>query len=182
MNLLSWNCQGLGASLTVKKLKDECLKHKPHVVFLMETKQKSSYVTKIRKKCNYSNEWVVNPIGISGGLALWWNDDVLINILSSSANVIHTSVSGSAFEAPSYVTFVYGPTDEGIRMLCWKKITNIANHMNNSWMCVGDFNDIASLDEKEGGKPRAIRKILNFQTFISNCELIDLGFNGYQFT
>ena len=146
MNLLSWNCQGLGVSLTDKKLKDECLKNKPHIVFLMETKQKNSYVTKIRKKCNFTNEWLVTPTGLSGGLALWWNDDLIVNILSSTTNVIHTSVSGSNFEVPNYLTFVYGPTDEGDRLICWDYITNIANHINQSWMCIGDFNDIASLE------------------------------------
>ena len=166
MNLLSWNCQGLGVPLTVKFLKEEVYRNKPQLVFLMETKQKRTYVKKIKKKCNFLHEWIVDPVGLSGGLALFWSDDIIVNISSSSANIIHTSIAGSKFDTPRYITFVYGPTDENYRNACWEEITCLARHMNQSWMCIGDFNDIASITEKSGGKPRPIRKIINFQNFI----------------
>lgn len=36
--------------------------------------------------------WSIDPVGRSGGLAMWWKDDIIVNILSSSENVINTSV------------------------------------------------------------------------------------------
>ena len=152
------------------------------MVFIMETKQKRRIVRKARRKCGFDEEWLVDPIGIGGGLALWWCEDVTVNILFSSTNIIHTKISALNFETPSYVTFVYGPPKERERILCWNEIRRIAYGINDSWMCVGDFNDLLRQDEKLGGNPRSMRKILNFQKFVADCALIDLGFNGYRYT
>ncbi|KAK4266414.1 hypothetical protein QN277_027340 [Acacia crassicarpa] len=182
MNLLAWNCQGLGVALTARNLKEECFRKKPHLVFLMETKQKASYVRKIRRRCGFTEEWIVNPVGKSGGRALWWSDTIMVNILFSSSNIIHTSMMFDTFSTPSYISFIYGPTDEADRRLCWQEVRIIRNYIRESWLCLRDFNDILSQSEKCGGQPRAWRKILNFKSFVADCELEDLGFDGPCFT
>ncbi|KAK4259188.1 hypothetical protein QN277_005544 [Acacia crassicarpa] len=148
----------------------------------METKQKASVVRKVRRRCGFTEEWIVNPVGRSGGLALWWSDVVTVNILFSSSNIIHTSVMSEALSTPSYITFIYGPTDEAERLLCWEEVRRISNNIRTSWLCLGDFNDILFQHEKCGGRPRAWRKILNFKCFVADCELEDLGYNGPIFT
>lgn len=40
MSLLSWNCQGLGAALAKKALKELIVKKRPNLVFLMESRMK----------------------------------------------------------------------------------------------------------------------------------------------
>ncbi|KAK4269716.1 hypothetical protein QN277_022838 [Acacia crassicarpa] len=148
----------------------------------METKQKASYVRKIKRRCGFNEEWIVNLIGRSGGLALWWSDAITVNILFSSANVIHTSVISDVLSTPSYISFIYGPTDDADRMLCWQEVRRISNAIRKPWLCLGDFNDILSQTEKWGGQPRAWRRIRNFKCFVSDCELEDLGFHGPSFT
>ncbi|KAK4268200.1 hypothetical protein QN277_024886 [Acacia crassicarpa] len=148
----------------------------------METKQKAGYVRKIRHRCGFEEEWVVNPVGRSGGLALWWSEVLTVNILFSSPNIIHTSVMSATLSTPSYITFIYGPTDEEERRLCWQEVRKISEHIRSSWLCLGDFNEILTQDEKCGGLPRAWRKILNFKCFLTDCELEDLGYNGPRFT
>ncbi|KAK4274665.1 hypothetical protein QN277_017856 [Acacia crassicarpa] len=182
MNLLAWNCQGLGVALTVRNLRDECSRKKPHLVFLMETKQKAKVVRKVRRKCGFNEEWIVNPVGKSGGLALWWSEGLIVNILFSSSNIIHTSVWSECFATPSYITFIYAPTDEGERMMCWQEIRRFSNNIGDAWMCIGDFNDILSQHEKSGGRPHPWRRILNFKCLLADCELEDLGYNGPTFT
>ncbi|KAK4254325.1 hypothetical protein QN277_009725 [Acacia crassicarpa] len=182
MNLIAWNCQGLGVALTARNLKEECFRKKPHLVFLMETKQKARYVRKLRRRCGFDEEWIVDPVGRSGGLALWWSNVLTVNILFSSVNIIHTSVMSAAFSTPTYITFIYGPTDDGDRMLCWQEVRRISNNIRTSWLCLGDFNDIMSQDEKCGGVPRAWKRIWNFKSFVTHCELEDLGYNGSWFT
>ncbi|KAK4274243.1 hypothetical protein QN277_017497 [Acacia crassicarpa] len=148
----------------------------------METKQKAKVVRKVRRKCGFNEEWIVNPVGKSGGLALWWSDGLIVNILSSSSNIIHTSVWSETLTTPAYITFIYGPNDEGDRMLCWQEITRISNNIRSAWMCIGDFNDILSQHEKSGGRPHPWRRILNFKCLLGDCELEDLGYNGPTFT
>ncbi|KAK4253792.1 hypothetical protein QN277_010422 [Acacia crassicarpa] len=182
MNALAWNCQGLGVALTVRNLKEECFRRKPLIVFLMETKQKAKYVRKIRRRCGFQEEWLVDPVGRSGGLAIWWAESVKVEILFSSVNIIHTRVSSSVVDTPEFISFIYGPPIEEDRKLCWQEVTRISRNVNGSWLCMGDFNDILSQSEKMGGDLRAWRKILNFRSFIAGCDLDDLGYTGARFT
>lgn len=62
------------------------------MVFLMETKNKKEKLEKIRKRLNFSGYVYVNPRGISGGLALWWNKEVDVSVLSSDKNLIDSKV------------------------------------------------------------------------------------------
>ncbi|KAK4255476.1 hypothetical protein QN277_008474 [Acacia crassicarpa] len=148
----------------------------------METKQKAKVVRKVRRRCGFDEDWIVNPIGKSGGLALWWTDSLIVNILFSSSNIIHTSVKSDTFSTLAYITFIYGPNDDGDKMLCWQEIRRISNNIGNTWICIGDFNDILAQHEKSGGRPHPWRRILNFKCLMADCELKDLGYNGPIFT
>lgn len=47
---------------------------------------------------------------------------------------------------------------------------------------VGDFNDILSNEEKEGGNYRTAASMRDFREFVARNELMDLGYDGYPFT
>lgn len=68
------------------------------------------------------------------------------------------------------------------RMLVWDQVRTIASLMNESWLCIGDFNDLLSQGDKLGGNPHVIRRVLNFQLFVSDRELVELVAKGAQFT
>ena len=76
MSFISWNCQGFGVALAVKNLREEVRKEKPQIVFLMETKQQEKYMESKRRLMMFEEAWYVNPVGKSGGLALWWKEEV----------------------------------------------------------------------------------------------------------
>ncbi|KAK4263788.1 hypothetical protein QN277_029159 [Acacia crassicarpa] len=118
MNILAWNCQSLGVAVTARNLKEDCFRKKPQLVFLMETKQKARYLRKLRRRCGFYKEWIVDPISISGGLAVWWKENVKVSILFSSINIIHARIESDDLECPSYISFVYGPPCEEDRKLC----------------------------------------------------------------
>ncbi|KAH6783287.1 hypothetical protein C2S52_008246 [Perilla frutescens var. hirtella] len=61
-------------------------------------------------------------------------------------------------------------------------LEHLATCYDLAWVCMGDFNEILYLHEKEGGLPRDHLKMLAFHNAISACNLEDLGFNGYRFT
>ncbi|GLT87904.1 hypothetical protein SLE2022_059570 [Rubroshorea leprosula] len=71
MNIFSWNCQGLGQALTRRVLKDLIFKHRLCLVFLMETKKNRRYLEWLRRRLSFSAGVYVDPLGYSGGLALW---------------------------------------------------------------------------------------------------------------
>lgn len=93
MRLLSWNCQGLGPSLTENALEELKIHLDPSIVFLMETQNKHKKVDVVRKVMRFNNGRLVDPVGRAGGLALWWSDLVDVSIIEISKNVIDTFVT-----------------------------------------------------------------------------------------
>ncbi|XP_015159800.1 uncharacterized protein [Solanum tuberosum] len=59
---------------------------------------------------------------------------------------------------------------------------NIAADNNKPWCSVGDYYVITNIEEKLGGVPYNMRKILEFITMIEACGLLDLGFSGQKYT
>ncbi|XP_075653882.1 uncharacterized protein LOC142624234 [Castanea sativa] len=50
------------------------------------------------------------------------------------------------------------------------------------WVCIGDFNEVLSVTEKEGGVGRACRQIENFRECLKDTGLRDLRYTGSWFT
>ena len=93
MNILSWNCQGLGLTHTVHELGKLNRKFKPHILFFIETKRKSFEMERPRLKWNYENCLAMDSIEKRGGLALLWNTKVQLEVVSFSLFHIDAKVS-----------------------------------------------------------------------------------------
>lgn len=73
MNLLTWNCLGLGQSCDNSSISGPCplkKKKKTDVIFLMETMVGNNKLQPIKHKLGFTSLFVVNSVGLSGGLAL----------------------------------------------------------------------------------------------------------------
>lgn len=95
MLILSWNCQGMARPLTVQILRGLCITHRPSIVFLMETKNKSGKLDRVRRRLQFSHKCYVDPEGLSGGLALWWTDEVDIEVRLKSKHFFRCVVGAN---------------------------------------------------------------------------------------
>jgi exonuclease III len=84
MIILSWNCWGLGNPRTVQVLNRMVRTKKPNLVFLIETKLNSKKMEAIRIKLGFDAIFMVDSISKSGGLALMWNLDNVVQIQNYS--------------------------------------------------------------------------------------------------
>ncbi|GJT25269.1 reverse transcriptase [Tanacetum coccineum] len=137
MLVLSGNCQGVGRPLTVLNLRELCRVHRSDVVFLMEMKNKERYLESLRCSLPFTGFFYVNPIGRSGGLALWWKDNITLNIANGNKNII--LVDGICL-APSVswrACFIYGPHDRRDRKLLWQKISHLALSATYPFFVIG---------------------------------------------
>lgn len=50
------------------------------------------------------------------------------------------------------------------------------------WLCIGDFNEVGSIWEKQGGVECSSSRVENFQKIMSDCALMDPEFKGNAFT
>lgn len=174
---MSWNCQGIGNDLTVRRLKEIISKTSPDILFLMETKNQEENVLKHYRNSDFSNHFLVPPVGLSGGLALSWKDSVNLEILSSSANCIDTIVE---FHNKSFfVSYVYGAPQREGRAQFWENLTTLGlSRLDKAWLITGDFNDLLDNSEKIGGPLRWEGSFLSFRSFISQNGIWDLQHSG----
>lgn len=61
-------------------------------------------------------------------------------------------------------------------------LESLAGSMNDPWMVAGDFNVVASLDERVGGSRPRIGDIDEFNVALQNSGLSAVDFDGSQFT
>ena len=80
MNILSWNCWGLGNPTTVLSLQNLVKVQGPKVLFLMETKLDGKKMEVLRVELHFKFCFTVLSQGSSGGLALLWNDPMELTI------------------------------------------------------------------------------------------------------
>lgn len=150
----------------------------------METKNKQSLLEKIRRRLHFSYLCYVDPMGISGGLALWWNDEVDLQVRAKSQNLFRCvlTITGAAAAAAWLVTFVYAPPSWNDRKIFWNTLQNLVETNGYPWLCLGDFNEIGWSWEKQGSRGGNRVQMQFFQNFVENCELTDLKFKGAPYT
>ena len=129
------------------------------------------------QQTEYIYHFTVPPNGTSGGLSLSWKQDVQVDILSSSPNIIDTSITLQ--QKSMFVSFIYGPPSAANRAEFWNKLTEVGlGRDEEAWLIVGDFNDLLDNSEKIGGSLRWEGSFLAFRSFVSQMGLWDLQHSG----
>jgi exonuclease III len=182
MNLLSWNCRGLGNLRTNRDLHHMVKERRPNFVFLMETLCSKQYMECIRIKLQFDNLFVVDPVGRSGRLALFWKNQVELEIYNYSRRHIHAVVKSTEGKLLWKLTGFYGHPDCNKRDKSWAILRFLSSLRPAPWLCVGDFNEIVEQAEKEGSLLRRDTQMNRFREALEFCQLGDLGFTGPRFT
>ncbi|XP_071902764.1 uncharacterized protein [Coffea arabica] len=182
MKVLVWNCRGVGGPLTIPQLKEVINLHFPSVVFLAETKNQKTIIEKIQKQLKFNNCCVVNSNGKAGGLAMIWKEDIEVISIDQGTFFIGMKMKDSDSGCKWWLVGVYVSTDENTRKVQWKMIEQKKREWGEHWVLVGDFNDIRSGEEKWGGRRRHESSFKEFNRFIKENELVDLGFEGKPWT
>ncbi|KAF4355150.1 hypothetical protein F8388_026075 [Cannabis sativa] len=149
------------------------------------------YVDEVLSQIRYGEEEVaftfgenfysVDRVGLSGGLLLMWKEGIQIRVDSSSVGHILARVVGNNF-LPWSLTCFYGNSDASQRRFSWELLRNIKREIHGPWLCVGDFNEIVSLAEKNGGRVRSAGAMEEFREVIDDCRLIYFSSNKSDLT
>lgn len=163
--------------MTVHRIRELRSSISPDVMFLMETKNQDSYVSHIFDSLKYQYKFTIPPLGLSGGLALFWKDEVELEILSSSPHFIDTKIS-SYGKLTSFVTFIYGEPQQENRGQFWDHISLLGAGRDDAWLLTGDLNDILDNSEKRGGPKRCEGSFINFRCFVNQNGLWNVKHSG----
>ncbi|KAH7858745.1 hypothetical protein Vadar_027524 [Vaccinium darrowii] len=114
-----------------------------------------------------------------GGLALWWTSEVALFVLSNSKNVIDATISTST---SWQLTCVYADPVFSKRIHIWKELQNLGSNFGGPWLCIGDFIEVGSIWEKQGGHAINSSRVERFNNFVSDSGLTNLEFKGIHYT
>ena len=86
MNLLSWNCRGLGTLRAVREVANMVREFNPQVIFLMETKRKRQEMEWLRLRWRFDKVFTVDGVGRGGGLAFcgWMKLELKLRLIQDT--------------------------------------------------------------------------------------------------
>ena len=118
---------------------------------------------------------------MSGGLLLGWMRSQNLSILYSSKHLLHADLNDKK-GTPLSVSFVYGHPNHTKREEVWTELRNIRNLVHKHCVCIGDFNQILSQEDKFGFSHRKIEGAKAFRQTPFDLGLCDLQAKGLHFT
>ncbi|XP_060972610.1 uncharacterized protein LOC133038464 [Cannabis sativa] len=181
MNVLSWNCRGLGNQRAVQFLKEIVTQKKPKFIFLCETKCGKSRIDWVGRLLGFDCIFVVDPQGLSGGLAMLWKDGNEGSLLGFSHNHIDMRIvmeDGVLWR----LIGLYGEPNRSRRENTWRLLKELAEDDTLPWCVIGDVNNILSQEDQRGGHPYPRRLLEGFNNCLADCGLEDMEMLGYPFT
>lgn len=83
---------------------------------------------------------------------------------------------------PWRLTGFYGWPEDHMKHESWILLKHLKSRYLASWLCIGDYNEILALAERQGRLPKPQNPMQLFRTTLLQCGLVDLGFVGSIFT
>ncbi|XVF72330.1 hypothetical protein PTKIN_Ptkin12aG0112500 [Pterospermum kingtungense] len=124
----------------------------------------------LRVSWQFDNCLVVDSLGKSGGLALLWCNDIYLDICSYSEihinSVIHDEDKGIDWR----ITGFYGEPVTASRNTSWALLRYLASVNNLPWLCIGDYKEILTSDEKDAWEGCDEAGLRGLCSKISCCE------------
>ncbi|KAF9595682.1 hypothetical protein IFM89_002586 [Coptis chinensis] len=184
MSLLSWNSRGSGRPLMIEELKKKIKDVRPIFMFVMETKCSVNKGVSLIRRLGDFESFVVPSQGLSGGLWIFWERSVVVEVIMSESWFIHCklSVKVNGVSECFLLSCVYGNSKSFIQRLQWHVLAMFKLTNDESWLLMGDFNEITCQEEMCGDRQFNYSKVRPFLDMIDDCELLDLGFVGIIYT
>ena len=89
---VSMELPGVGNSRTVRDLSTLVRAYNPKLVFLSETRQSEDQMRSLRWRLGLKGCLARSCVGRSGGIALFWEESLLVDLITISDKVIDVSV------------------------------------------------------------------------------------------
>ena len=181
MSLLCWNCRRIGKAATVRELHTLARQFAPSILCILETQLEGSRVEQLAEGLGFNKSFAVSSSGRSGGLCIFWNDEIKVQILGYSRYHIDALVDNMV-DIQVRISFVYGEAQVPNRQNTWNTLKNIAETQNRPWAVIGDFNEVLNLSKHDGVGSRSQAQIDGFREAVDTCGLSDIGYTGTDWT
>jgi hypothetical protein len=139
-------------------------------------------VSNLRFRIGLKNIFVVDGVGKGGGLGLFWDESVKIDIMLYGVHHIDSMIWSSDLHTRWRTTFVYGEPRVQDRHLMWELLRRLKRNHQEPRLMLGDFNEVLWKFEHFSARRRPERQMLDFCEVLAHCDLHGLGFSGLPWT
>ncbi|XVF21028.1 hypothetical protein REPUB_Repub12eG0055200 [Reevesia pubescens] len=182
MTVLFWNVRGAGNSTFFSHARDMITLHRPNLVIFVEPKISGLKAEHVIKRFGFDDSTRVDARGFAGGIWVLWNNVLgKVRVLHKTDQFI-TLLIDKNWGLSWAVTAVYASPIPVVREMFWQFMKEFDHLDHTPWLLVGDFNQILTHDEKQGGGRESVRRMTQFLEVMQCRNWIDLGANGCQFT
>lgn len=104
-----------------------------------------------------------------------------LSIQYGSKHMVHADLHDNKGN-PFSITFVYGQPNHAKREEVWFKLKLLRNNAHSNWLCIRDFNQVLSHQDKFSFNNRTIVGANLFQKTLNELELYELKAKGQRYT
>ncbi|KAK8658040.1 hypothetical protein V6N13_036255 [Hibiscus sabdariffa] len=165
----------------IKAVKQYIRDYKPSLVGIVEPRISGARADSVIAALGFRYSHRIEAAGFSGGLWLCWQDSIRIDVLVHHFQFMHCRVTCLSTGSFSLVTLVYANPSVPKRKALWPHLRSLASSIREPWLLMGDFNATLEASECKGGAD-VVRPSRDFQSFLFDCGLRDLGYQGPDFT
>lgn len=147
----------------------------------METRLAKDKGKEILHKCGFWNGWEYPREGLSSGLLLRWMPNWNFDIQYGSKHMIYANLHDYKGN-PLLITFVYKQPNHAKREEVWNELKQLRSIAYKNWLCIGDFNQVLTQEDKLSFYNRKIEGADLFQQTLFDLELCELEARGQKYT
>lgn len=174
MIVLSWNCRGICNRKFLRNCKELVRQHKATIFILMELKCNDVQVARdFGRKIGFDSHFMVPSTGMAGGIFFLWHGHLNIQVLGFTNQAVHVQVS--ELNRTWCLSGVYVQPHCHLKAEFWDNLQLLSQTMSMPWLVMGDFNDIASMEEKSGGADYRVNAARKFVERWEDCRLSDFA-------
>jgi hypothetical protein len=141
-----------------------------------------SRVKNLRWRLGLKGCLAVDSRGKLGGLALFWDENIRVDLSAIDDRYIDVSVLEDPLSDPWRATFVYGEPRVEDRHRMWEILQRLKTRSTEPWIVIGDFNKAMWQYEHFSETKRGEKQMADFREVLECCGLRDVGFSGVPWT
>ncbi|CAK8574902.1 unnamed protein product [Lathyrus sativus] len=182
--IVTWNVRGINKQARHREISSYISTFSVPICALLETKVKQNNADKIRKSFGPNWKFEDNYEHNSNGriCILWKHNKVNIKVLKTNVQFIHVEVYAldQTHMQTIIVTYAFNQLEHKRRL--WKDIELLSNNTSSPWIVMGDFNNVASCQERIGGKEVTEAKFRDLIDMLQMDDLFEATTKGPHFT
>lgn len=177
-NILIWNVRGLNSTEKQARVRAMIAAHNIRLFSLLETRVKVGKMYLSPNWCFFTN----HSQHYNGRIVMAWQPSSFdVNILHSTAQLVHCELSIPSNKKTCSLTFIGGFNDTKGREALWTDLQDIAARAIGPWCIGGDFNAVMDLEDRVG-VPLRLSYIDPMKSCMDHCGLEEVQTVGRFYT